>query len=327
MDPKTPADIKMVSYDILLTHTSQEIFGRKSTNRSTDKNRSHKKDVASKKALLSKSLQGPLFYPNATKVSENASDSGLKLANQLDRNNIEHNLRIGNDLKEVNSVKDSFEQKLQDISRFTAPTEETAIQRKKRILLLTLQMPNYVRLLNKIARRRRRRLFSQVMHTWKTTTVALRALEKLIHGRELEGALRVQRAWRRRQVMKKQQRKKYLALKAQQKKEHLAEQRIHQSLRNLLHRRIAQKVVNKKRAQRRVQMAILIQKVFRGLRGRAWRTEQLRLLLLQDLREWAGGNIQKLIERPSKCVLLYPHCFTLPCLLMLVYRQYTQTNQ
>ena len=311
MEPHSPSDIKMVSYDILLTHTSQEVFGRKATtNSSPDKTRGRgKKDLANKKALLSKSLQGPLFHPNVTKVSEHASGSGLKLAHQLDSNNIEHNLRVGNDLKEVHSIKDSFEQKLQDISRYKAPAEETASQRKRRILLLTLQMPNYVRLFNNIARQRRSRIFAQVLHTWKTSTIALRALEKFILGKEMEAAMRVQRAWKKRKIMKIYQHKKYLAMKARQKKEYLASQQITQWLRNFVQRRIAMRIVAVKRLQRQEKMAVHIQKMFRGLVGRAWRTEQLRLLLLQDLRDWAGGNVQKLIERPSmSCTSCLPAC-------------------
>lgn len=289
------ANIKMVSYDILLTHTSQEMFGRQLPSKNAKKSRTGRKDVeSSKKKLLSKSLQ----YPSA--ASDDSSSSGLNLACQLDRSHIEHNLRLGNDLEEVNKIKASFQQKLQDINDCAvAPQRETAVQRKKRIVLLTLQMPNFVRLLVSISCQRCFRMYSQAMSLWKTTTVSLRALEKIMYGRKLEAAMRVRRAWLRRRAWKKEEEKRRLAMRAQHKKERLAAKKIARGLLRVLRRRTAQKIVMQRRVQRRIKSAAKIQAVWRGLLGRASRTEQLRLILLQDLREWAGGNMQKLITRPS----------------------------
>ena len=120
--------------------------------------------------------------------------------------------------------------------------------------------------------------------------MALRALEKMIHGKRLIAAQRVQRCWRRKQDMTKLQRKKYLARIAREKREHLAALLIIQSYQQLVYRRKATEIVVDKRMLRHVMMVVKIQTMYRGLVARAWRTEQLRLMLLQDLRDWAGGS-------------------------------------
>ena len=304
---KTSSEIKMVSYDIVLTHTSQ-VFSpnmKKTTNKSVKKTR---KEEVNKKSLHSKSLQGPLLPPNIHKASENASISGLQLAHQLDRNNIKHDLRVDRDLEEVNSVISSFENQLRDFSRYKAPAKETPEEKKKRVLYLTLQMPNYIRLLCKISHCRRRRIFSQVFHEWKTSTLAMRALEKFIYGKRLEATLRIQRAWRRRVEMMKYRRKEYLAMKAKEQRDREAADRIIQYVRNIAQCRIARKILASRRRERNVRLVTIVQKVFRGWVARSERAERLRLMLIEDLRDWAGGNMQKLIERPSN--FLFSLCFS-----------------
>jgi hypothetical protein len=89
-------------------------------------------------------------------------------------------------------------------------------------------------------------------------------------------------------------------MKARQQQEHAAGKHIFTVLRKFIVCRMAAKMLREKRLRRHHCMALRIQRVFRGKVARAWRTEQLRLLLLQDLRDWAVGNIQKLIERPTQ---------------------------
>lgn len=293
-------EIKMLSDDMLLTHTSQEMFGRRTPAKAaTDKERLNKRGVVNKKLALSKSLQGPPSTPKASVT--HASGSGLRLASQLDRNKIQHNLHVGDDLKVVNSVKEFFEQRLQEMSHpRTTEQGETPQQRRQRVLLLTLQMPNYLRLLLKIARRRRTRIYSHAMRVWKTNTVALRALEKIIYGRTIDAARCLQRTWRRRHATMRLRRKQKQERRARQQEEARAAQRIAESLKQVAQRRAARQEVLALREERRERMAVRVQTVFRGWVARAWRTEQLRRLLLQDLRDWAAGNIQKLIDRPTQ---------------------------
>jgi hypothetical protein len=276
--------------DIILVKSSQEVFGRPAK-------------VSKKKKTVATQLSRSDDFSRSAPVLPYCSvekGAGKELGDLIDRAlpGESFKAKFGSDMTDTYFVKNEMSKRMKDLehSKHALQSSIRPLDHMKTVL----RMPNIVRTFHHMSRIIRRERLTKALTTWKSFILSHRDHESFLKNQKKHAAAVLQRFWR---VSKARQelyaRRKKIEMKDRRRSTH-AVSKIETNY-------LKYKTVKEKRAAAAELMkgksylsAVLIQKIFRGWVARAWRVNCLRILLLKDLRAWADGNIQKLLDRQSK---------------------------
>ena len=207
--------------------------------------------------------------------------------------------KFGKDLADTYHVKRSLADKMKELNHMK---QELELSNTSPPLLVTvLRMPNVQRTLRLITTIIRRERLARTMKIWQHFISTKMAVLQLALTRENRAVVAVQRVWRVSRARAELYRRRDMRLREERRRSSAAVATIESSYKKHVAAKKLKASAEEDLNYQRTASAKTLQRMFRGWRGRAWRVNSLRVLLLKDLRSWADGSIQKLVDRPGKC--------------------------
>lgn len=277
--------------DIILVRSSQEQFGRPSK-------------VPKKKKITTpgRPKRDYEFSRSAHTLPHCSLESGVgrELGALIDQAvpNESFKSKFGSDLAEPHHVKKALKDKMDELDRRKHEIE--ASYSFLPALHIVLRMPNVVKTLHLMSTLIRKERINRALKTWKTYVLMYNAYLEFESGKKRHAAAVLQRFWRASKARKDLYERRKKRQQQQRRKSSIAVSRIESNYKRYRKEKEKKESAAGKLLVRRQEASVLIQRVFRGWVGRSWRVDCLRVLLLKDMRSWADGNIQKLLERSSE---------------------------
>jgi hypothetical protein len=289
--------IALFKEDILLSKTSQEVFGRKI---GTPKTKKTSLETLSVRELNRKP---PITTPSQSSSLNTAT--GKRLQQRVDRTLPSQSFlnQFADDMKDTREVERALQQNLRLLSSQKRKLERS-YDKDSKYLVMILQMPNVIRTLFMASELLNRSRRLNGFRRWNLIIARMKFVEAQRLRRQRRILNRTEQLWLR-SVARHQIFQRREQVIAEQQLRFDSSVRIIQRLFLFHHRNqeLCRQSLLKREQERRFKYQTeeiqKIQRVYRGWRGRCLYRDKWRLLLLLEMRQWSNGNIQKLLDRSS----------------------------